>query len=100
MEVGAFAGSGYGVSIHSYESIAANLCTGSFGAYTSQSIEVDNIMNTYPFYQMVKSAGNDRNDTAIPQVVNGGGYDLLSGVSTAKNVITVAAVEGIMANGD
>lgn len=98
-EVNAFAGQGFLVSNHSYGNIASGLATGTFGAYGLQAIEVDQIMNVFPYYQMVKSAGNDRNDTNISQVVTEGGYDLLSGVSTAKNVITVAAVEGILTNG-
>lgn len=99
-EMSSFASQGYVVSNHSYGNIASNLSTPTFGAYNSQSIEVDNILNTYPYYQIVKSAGNDRSDTSIPQVVAEGGYDLLTGVCNSKNVITVAAVEGIMTNGD
>ena len=87
-----FGNAGYLVSNHSYGNIATNLTVAQFGMYNSQSIEVDNIMNTFPYYQIVKSAGNDRNTTTILQVAMEGGYDLLSGVSTAKNVITVAAV--------
>jgi len=99
-EFSTFASLGYLVSNHSYGNIAANLPEGTFGAYNSQSIEADNVMNTFPYYQMVKSAGNDRNDTSLNQVLNKGGYDLLSGAGTSKNVITVAAVEGIQSNGD
>lgn len=90
-----YASSGYLVSNHSYGNIAANLQTYYFGNYNSQSIEIDNVMNAFPYYQVVKSAGNDRNNTSIFQVNLKGGYDLLSGVSTAKNVLTVAAVEEV-----
>ncbi len=98
-EIFNFASSGFLVSNHSYGNIATSLPVNSFGAYNSQSIEVDQLMNAFPYYQMVKSAGNDRNNTAINQVVLDGGFDLLTGVANAKNVITVAAVKGIMTDG-
>lgn len=99
-EISTFASQGYIVSNHSYGNIATNLPESTFGAYTSQSVTADNIMVTYPYYQMVKSAGNDRNDTTLDQVNGKGGYDLLTGVGNSKNVIVVAAVEGIMTNGN
>ena len=86
---------GYLVSNHSYGSNAASLPNATFGAYNSLSIEADNISNLYPFYQIVKSAGNDRATTSLSQVATKAGYDLLSGVSTAKNVLTVAAVNQV-----
>ena len=90
-----YASNGYLVSNHSYGNIAANLQTYYFGNYNIQSIEVDDVMNAFPYYQVVKSAGNDRATTSIFQVGFKGGYDLLSGVSTAKNVLTIAAVEHV-----
>lgn len=90
-----YAASGGLVSNHSYGNIASNLQPYYFGNYNSQSIEVDNVMNAFPYYQVVKSAGNDRNNTSIAQVNLKDGYDLLSGVATAKNVLTVAAVEQV-----
>ncbi|MDI1316555.1 S8 family serine peptidase [Flavobacterium sp.] len=99
-EIATFASQGYVVSNHSYGNIATNLPQSSFGAYNSQSVSADNIMVTYPFYQMVKSAGNDRNDTTLDQATGKGGYDLLTGVGNSKNAIVVAAVEGIMTNGN
>lgn len=94
-EMISFADLGFLVSNHSYGNIASNLQTYTFGMYNGQSIEVDNIMNAFPYYQVVKSAGNDRNDTSLLQQNIKGGYDLLSGVSTAKNVLTVAAVNQV-----
>lgn len=87
-----FANAGFLVSNHSYGNIATQLSVAQFGMYNAQSVEVDNVMNAFPYYQIVKSGGNDRNTTSIPQVAFEGGYDLLSGVSTAKNVLTIAAV--------
>lgn len=95
-EMIAFAESGYLVSNHSYGNAASSLPTYFFGSYTSQSAELDQIMYTFPYYQVVKAAGNDRNDTGIAQVVNKGGYDLLTGWATSKNVITVAAVDKVL----
>lgn len=94
-EMISFADLGFLVSNHSYGNIAANLQTYTFGMYNGQSIETDNIMNAFPYYQIVKSAGNDRSDSSILQQNIKGGYDLLSGVSTAKNVLTVAAVNQV-----
>jgi serine protease AprX len=90
-----FGDSGFLVSNHSYGNIAGNLPIEQFGMYNSQSIEVDNIMNAFPYYQVVKSAGNDRDNNSITQVLLDGGYDLLTGVSCAKNVLTVAAVNQV-----
>lgn len=90
-----FATSGYLVSNHSYGNIAANLQTPYFGNYNSQSREIDDIMNVFPYYQVVKSAGNDNGNTALMQYNLKGGYDLINGTSTAKNIITVAATEHV-----
>lgn len=94
-EMFGYATDGFLVSNHSYGNIASSLQEYYFGNYNSQSIEVDDLMNTFPYYQVVKSAGNDRSTTTLTQVNNKAGYDLLSGVSTAKNVLTVAAVEQV-----
>ncbi|RXR22122.1 S8 family peptidase [Flavobacterium stagni] len=93
-EIEAYAGLGFLMSNHSYGNIASQLAEETFGQYTTQSRQADLIHATYPYYQMVKSAGNDRNDTTLDHVVNYGGYDLLSGLSTAKNILTIGAVNG------
>lgn len=94
-----FASQGNLVSNHSYGYISTNLAENTFGAYDNQAAQIDNVMSTFPFYQMVKSAGNDRNSATLAQVSNKGGYDLLTGMSNSKNIITVAAVEGILGSG-
>lgn len=91
-EMISFANQGFLVSNHSYGYIATNPPVSYFGSYDSQAVQVDNIMNTFPYYQVVKAAGNDRNSTTILQVAMEGGYDLLTGMSNSKNVLTVAAV--------
>ncbi len=98
-EFSTFASLGNLVSNHSYGYISTNLPESTFGAYDSQAAQVDNVLYTFPFYQMVKSAGNDRSDTSLAQVGNKAGYDLLTGMSNSKNIITVAAVQGISTNG-
>jgi len=87
-----FGSQGYLVSNHSYGYVANTLSTNKFGAYDSSSIEIDNVSNANPYYQVVIAAGNDRDDFTIEQVGNKGGYDLLTGKSNSKNAIVVAAV--------
>lgn len=94
-EMVTFGSNGYLVSNHSYGINAENLQTFQFGMYNFQSIEIDDVMNAFPYYQVVYAAGNDRSDTSILQQNLKGGYDLLSGSSTAKNVLTVAAVNQV-----
>ncbi len=87
-----YGNAGFLLSNHSYGNNAATLTVAQFGMYNNQSVEVDNVMNAFPYYQIVKSAGNDRNSTTLAQVAFEGGYDLVSGYSTAKNILTIAAV--------
>ncbi|WKW46320.1 S8 family peptidase [Myroides sp. JBRI-B21084] len=73
-----FAGSGAPVSI--------------FGQYNAQSRDADLLANNAPYYTMVHSAGNDRNNNFNPGKI--AGKDLLSNEKTAKNVVVVAATQG------
>lgn len=85
------------VSNHSYgPSISSEWL---FGAYDSRASQVDQLANTAPFYTIVKSAGNDRNDFTNP-IISGQlsakfGYDLLKGWSNSKNIIVVGAVNDV-----
>lgn len=68
-----------------------------FGFYSAAAASWDQLSYSSPNYLIVKSAGNDRSDTgnnpAFPADCNGGtGYDCISDVSTAKNILTVGAV--------
>jgi serine protease AprX len=84
------------VSNHSYGyAVNSSFPSWRYGSYDASSIEVDQVSVTYPFYQVVVAAGNDRNDTSLPQVLNTGGYDLLTGMSVSKNSLIVAAVEEV-----
>ncbi len=94
-----------------------------FGRYVSEAREWDEIVYNAPYFLPFKAAGNDRSDT--PQegdsVRNGeggavetydlakhpkgdgvydhNGYDTLNPVSSAKNIMTVGAVEDAVAGG-
>ena len=68
-----------------------------FGFYDTQARDWDRIAYNAPNYLIVKSAGNARgsgpgND---PQRPNNGPHDCLPTYSTAKNILTVGAVNGI-----
>lgn len=68
-----------------------------FGYYSSNAAFWDQIAAGAPYYLMVKSAGNDRTDEGpatrnFPSDCNGGtGYDCLSDIANAKNILVVAA---------
>lgn len=88
------ASTGLLVSNHSYGYGVNGLPIWTFGAYNSDASSLDVIVNTHPYYLPVISAGNDRDDFAdINPTKNG--YDLLTGMSNAKNGITSAAVFGV-----
>ena len=95
LEMLPFASEGYLVSNHSYGLIASGLTTPRFGAYDFLSVQMDELANAFPYYQIVIAAGNDRNNFALTQVINKGGYDLITGRGVSKNSIVVAAVEEV-----
>lgn len=86
-----------------------------FGFYSSDSRDWDNIAYNAPYYLIVKSAGNDRNDDApiagTPHTHNSGtefytdthysdgfdngGYDTISEKGIAKNILTIGAVDDV-----
>ena len=90
-----FAYNGRLVSNHSYGYSITSLPIWLYGAYDDTSVEIDDVTNTYNFYQPVIAAGNDRSTTANTHISAKGGYDLLTGACNSKNGIVVAAVEGI-----
>lgn len=85
-----------------------------FGAYDSETQAFDNVAFLAPFYLIVKSAGNDRdlNDPVAGQMhFHGNGtmqftdthpvdadFNTIPTYGTAKNIITVGAVEDIPGN--
>lgn len=94
-EMTTFGGEGYLVSNHSYGYNTGGLPVSAFGSYDASSVQIDQVSNAFPFYQIVVAAGNDRNNTDLEQVNNEGGYDMTTGFGNAKNGITVAAVEQV-----
>jgi len=72
-----------------------------FGFYDSYAAAWDDIAYYAPYYLICKSAGNDRGDgpgTTPPTAeIDGGadGYDCLGSQATAKNILTVGAIEDI-----
>lgn len=75
-----------------------------FGYYSGNAAFWDQIAFNAPYYTIVKSAGNDRNNTGNgtrPPDCNGGaGYDCISDVSTSKNIITVGAINKVLSYTD
>lgn len=90
-EMAGFAANGYLISNHSYG--AANTQTANisnYGAYDSSAKAWDALLKTTPNYLPFVAAGNE-------QQANGnsgaGGFDIITGSSAAKNVMTVGAIE-------
>jgi len=71
-----------------------------FGFYNSSSASWDEIAYNAPYYLIVKSAGNDRNDSGPGGAGDpppDGPYDCIGTNGIAKNVLTVGAVNDITA---
>ncbi|MGB3617856.1 MAG: S8 family serine peptidase, partial [Catalinimonas sp.] len=87
-----------------------------FGFYDARARQWDEIARDAPYYLIVKSAGNDRDDNAPPsggthQVFTDGrwqtstyprpkdggadGYDCIATYGTAKNIVTVGAIAAL-----
>ncbi len=87
------------VSNHSYGPIIVNqfgqvvAADYMIGKYSQQSKDWDEVQYNAPYYLHVNACGNDR---GFANTINGkGGYDLLIGISTAKNSMMVGAVNGV-----
>lgn len=65
-----------------------------FGFYNSGARTLDQIALNAPYYLMVRSAGNHRNDTG-QGFPNDGPYDVITLEKGAKNILTVGAVNKI-----
>lgn len=89
-EMALFAGFNYLVSNHSYGyTNDSTVATWKFGAYDDESRNWDLLLKTTPFYLPFVAGGNE-------QTANGNmdkeGFDLMTGSSASKNVVTVGAV--------
>ena len=103
------AANGMLISNHSYGYAARNsagqvqLPEYYFGGYIEDSRDWDEIMFNAPNYLMVVAAGNDgTDDTANSNPTGGSGFDKLTGHSTSKNNLVVAAANdaNVDANGN
>ena len=93
-EMTSFGSDGFLVSNHSYGYTITNLQKWRFGYYDQTAADFDKIAEVFPYYQIVKAAGNDRN-LVHQQIIDKGGYDLLTGSTLSKNVLVVAAVNSV-----
>lgn len=92
-----FASQGYLVSNHSYGyALTPSSPKSVFGSYDDSSQEIDDLSNTFPYYQVVYAAGNDRSDFTLPQIQDKFGFDMITGASCSKNSIVVAAVDKVV----
>ncbi len=66
-----------------------------FGFYDSNTQDWDEVAYNAPNYLIVKSSGNDRNDTGDGSYPDDGPYDCISQQGVAKNILTVGAVNDI-----
>ena len=92
-EMTIFADNGNLVSNHSYGyAVNATTAKAIFGSYDRSSVEVDELLYTFPYYLAVYASGNDRDKYSIPQLADKQGYDMITGATCSKNAIVVAAV--------
>ena len=70
-----------------------------FGFYDYSAKQYDEVAVNAPYYLIVKSAGNDRDDVAPSggAYPNDGPYDCIDQLGIAKNILTVGAVNDIVA---
>jgi serine protease AprX len=90
-EMDAFGKDGYLISNHSYgygNDDKTPLWT--FGAYDVQTKQWDAMLKNRPYYLPFVAAGNEQVGSGNP---DDKGFDIITGNSAAKNVVTVGAVE-------
>ncbi len=98
-EMSTFAAGGYLISNHSYGyPNDTSIKVWNFGAYDVESVGFDVIVKNAPNYLPFIAGGNEQksngNDPAKA------GYDLMTGTSASKNVMTVGAVNANMSMSD
>lgn len=92
-EMASFAADGGIISNHSYGSSNPKGDTKEYGFYSSHAQDWDEISYNAPFYLIVKSAGNERDNNYNTA---DGGYDLLFTQATAKNLLVVGAINDVL----
>ena len=94
-----FAEKGYLISNHSYGASNDNTTlTWKFGAYDETAYKWDLLTRTVPNYLPFVAAGNEQEISGNRKAKLG--YDIMTGTSAAKNVMTVGAVDGDKAMSD
>ena len=66
-----------------------------FGFYDQRAAQWDELAHTAPYYTIVKSSGNHRSDLGDGTRPPDGPYDIVTTFGTAKNIITVGAINKI-----
>lgn len=98
LEMLTFATDGYLISNHSYG--YSNTTTNNiwnYGAYDSTAKNWDLLLKSTPFYLPFIAAGNEQQTSGNSSAA---GFDIITGASAAKNVITVGAVDSNNAMSD
>lgn len=91
-EMTTFATGGYLISNHSYgASNDDTVPVWRFGAYDGEARDWDILIKNAPYYLPFVAAGNEQQSNGNSSKL---GYDLMTGSSAAKNVITVGAING------
>ena len=92
-EMAVFAGQGYLISNHSYgmgNGPAQPAWT--FGAYDNTAVQWDALLKTTPNYLPFVAGGNEQASNGSGKTGTLQGYDVITGSSSAKNVVTVGSV--------
>ena len=89
-EMNDFANSGFLISNHSYGYANDNTTpVWTFGAYDGQSKAWDQLLKTKPFYLPFVAGGNEQQSSGNS---GAGGFDIMTGSSSSKNIVTVGAI--------
>ncbi len=92
-EMASFASDGGILSNHSYGSNDPNGNLLFYGYYSNSAKKWDEISYNAPYYLIVKSAGNSRNEGVN---LSDEGYDVLFSMATSKNPLIVGAVDKVI----
>lgn len=93
-EMTTFAGGGFLISNHSYGlGNGPTQAQWTFGAYNSSAKEWDELLKTTPNYLPFVAGGNEQTSNGSGKTGALQGYDVITGSSAAKNVVTVGAVD-------
>nr|WP_314499267.1 S8 family serine peptidase [uncultured Chryseobacterium sp.] len=88
-----FASDGYLISNHSYGyDNLTTVPTWVFGAYDATSREWDELLKQTPYYLPFVAVGNEQSDPESGNLADGG-FDMITGSSAAKNVLTVGSID-------